>query len=201
MQAANIRMVLPVYEATCQYLSENCTLAILYSNRKAPVIKTAVPQVSYLHLQPQCNYSSSHLTMFNDKEDTVQPQDLAANFYAAVPKPMLVLASALKKFRSFFSINKMRQIKNNPKNNDLFGPAIFYNDHEIVYGITGKHLDIRHSFLVQKPRKFAQQKNALVSTTVVVHSMFGTFCFLLIKPLIKYLVPQLLKKAAGKLKD
>jgi hypothetical protein len=201
MQAANVRMAMPMYEATCQYLSETCTLAILYSNRKAPVIKTAVPQVSYLHLQQQCSYSNSYLTTFNDKEDQVQPQALAAVFYAAFPKLILVLASAFTKLRSYLHFNAMEQTKDITKKNDLLGHVLFSNEHEVVYEMAGRHLNIRHSFLVHKPRKFALQKNAMVSTTVVIHSRVGTFCLHLIKPLFRYLVPQLLKRAVHSLED
>lgn len=189
MQTANARIVMPIYQATFQYLSENCTLAILYSNRKAPVIKTALPQASLLYLQQPYDYTDSYLTTFNDGADQMRAEDVANAFTAAAPGQIKVLFSIVKQFRSYFNLGTFTGKASH------LSDILYSTENEVVYGKTSKHFDIRYSFLVQKPRKNTVQKNVMISTAVTIHSYFGRLCFMLIKPFLNYMTPLLLKRA------
>lgn len=203
MQAANATIAIPMPQATLRSLAETYTLSIIYSNRKAPVIKTALPEGSFLNVQQPYHYSDSYLTNFRDDSGTVQAVDLAYAFYAAAPgwikvliwinhlifkavknifKPKAVLKSTGKVMEKIYSLD-----------------ILYKTDDEIVFGKTGRHVDIRYSTLLHKPRKDGVQKNVVFSTAVTFHTRFGRLYFCIIKPLVLWLTPLLLKKAINRL--
>lgn len=197
-----------MHRATLRRLSETRTLSIIYSNRKAPVIKTALPEASVLRIQ-QYDYSVSYLTTFRDASDTVQPADLAYAFYSVLPRCvnglMLLINLIVKRF-SFSALKNTFTGKAALGKSPGEGPEKlwFFNSlhqtaDEVVFGKTGRHLDIQHSILVHKPRKGGFQKNVLVSTAVTFHTRFGRFYFSIIKPLLHYLTPLHLKRAISRI--
>lgn len=208
MHTATATIAIPMRQPTLRHLSEGRTVSILYSNRKAPVIKTALPETSLLNVQKPYDYSDSYLTTFRDGLDEVQPADLMYTLYAAAPSWMKVLLLLSGSIRIHFNVKTCKGAFGEEalERSTRVGVAkrYFFNmlyktADEVVFGKTGRHMDIRHSVLLHKPRKDSAHKNVVVSTAVTFHTGFGRFCFSLIKPLRHYLTPLLLKKVINHL--
>jgi len=210
MHTVDMNIAMPSHQVTLRHLNKTCTLSILYSNRKAPVVKTAVPEGSLLSMVQQYNYRDSYLTTFNDASNVVEPADLAYAFHSAAPGWIKVFILLRNLLRAHFSFKIFKNIFRRKAVSDEhtirvgekihFFTMLHHTDNEIVFGKIGRHIDIRYALFLHKPRKNTLQKNVVISTAVTLHTYFGRFCFIILKPLLAYLGPFLLKRTVNRLK-
>lgn len=156
-------------------------LLILFSNRKAPIMETALPDESVLNAEQGLDYSKSYRTSINDKDNQVQALDLAKAFHD------LMLPAFIKEKR-------MRNENGFAARLKLGYTVLHKTKREVVVENVGKHLTVKHSLLLQKPRKDALQYNVVLSTAVHFHTSLGQFLFASLKPILEYSTPLLLKK-------
>ena len=186
MQVATTNRILLMQQATYPYLNQMPALAIIYSNRKKPVVKTALPAVSILSQQP-CDYCESYVITHKDPFCEIVPGDLLCAFD-------FVLSSWLKPINQHREINGVQQPGYACGETTTGYQVMHKSETEIVVAKAGKHLAIRHSLLLQKARKNASQINTSFSTVISFNTATGQLYFMLLKPFLKFLAPLLLKR-------
>jgi hypothetical protein len=179
MQAAKPNLAIVMQQATYAYVNQMPALAIVYSNRKKPVVKRALPDASILS-QQRYDYCNSYVTTYKDPFSKVVPDDLLDAFD-------LLLSRWLKPVTR-------RRVKNAGEENYHGYQILHQNENEIVVAKADKHLELRHSLLLQKTRKNSSQINISFSTAVSINTTTGALYIGLLKPFLKLLTPLLLKR-------
>jgi hypothetical protein len=202
MQTAFVPMVLPVHPAPFTSFNELGTLSFLYSNRRTPLINTTLSSDSFLSNLQQYDYSDSYLTTFKDKSGNMQPFDLINASAATMPFYLNFLKHS---YRILFSSKRQKseyECGIASRIDEQSGVAasryydiLFHSNSELVLGKTGNHLSIYHSVLLQNPRKNSTQVNVTFSTAVTSHTAFGKIFLIIVRPIIKNLMPVILKRA------
>ena len=202
MQTAFAPMVLPVHPAAFTGINELGTLSFLYSNRRAPLINTTLSGDSFLSNLQQYDYCDSYLTTFKDKSDNVQPVDLINALSTTLPFYLNFLKHS---YRILFGIRRQKNECECSIGSSIDGQTgaaafhfhdVLYNSNtELVLGKAGNNLSIYHSVLLQKPRKNSIQVNVTLSTAVTSHTALGRIVLTIVRPIIKNLMPFILKRA------
>jgi hypothetical protein len=161
------------------FFSEPDSVSIIYSNRKTPIIRTAIPETSFLNMQCDFQYSTAYLTTYKDVCDTIQPDDLVEAFTKAMPFWFGIL----------FINNGWRCYEPLKK----FYNVIYKTENEVVLELNQRHLNCKVSVLLTKPRKEAMQKNMILSTTIAFHDTIGRLYFLMLKPIYENLLLKVLQ--------
>lgn len=179
---ATMAMEMPANELV--HFSEPCSLSIIYTNRKTPLLQTELPGASWLSSQADYDYNKSYLTTYKSAGSSLEPADLMAAFLKATPFCFRLLL-ATKKQPDAASIYEA--LKNN-----------FYivqeSNNEIVFEVRHKHLNYKFSLLQRQFRRTGILKNLFLSTTVTFHNPVSRFYFMMIKPLYEYALETTLKK-------
>ena len=180
MQWNKATMTMAIPTKNLDDFGEPCSLSIIYSNRKTPIIQTTLPEISWLLTQYSFDYSNSYLTTCKDTSNELNAEDLVVAFGEVVP-PL---------FKRLFANRKENQhgaLKN-------MAPIIYQSENEVVFEMTNSSLDYKISLALSKPRRGGVQKNIILSTTVSFKNPLGRLYFMLLRPVYERLLLTTLKQ-------
>ena len=191
MPADKTLLALPITGTGWNGFSSSDTLAILYSNRSAPVLRMAVPQTSLLRNFERYDYSLNFITTSTDSEG-LQPEALAHSFVALLPgwAKLLLAYSCRQSVRPGEPVNAATALEAS------YAPFCMWDstDDEVILQRQNKNLSIYISILLSPPRREALQKNIILSVMVRSHNKNGRFYSRLLNQLFQTLMPAMLKR-------
>ena len=166
--------------------------------------KSNVPELSLLNVEKKIyDYIDSYSAELQDKNDSINVQNVAKAFFSSSPKWVGLLFILRNKIVSMFGLKTSGSVENRQSQLDNFKfepgtrlglfKVFSRNENEIIIGEDDKHLNFRVSLYLEKKAKELHQKILTISTTVEFNNGFGRVYFFPVKPFHKIIVPIMLK--------
>lgn len=172
-------MAIAIPTKSLAYFTEPCYLAIIYTNRKTPFVKTALPAASLLNANYDFQYSNSYLTTYRDVSDELQVEDLVVAFTKAIP--------------FWFKLLYSKETKDDGLLKKFFNVRV-QTSNEVVLETNNRCVTCRIALLITKARRDSIQKNIMLATTASFDNPSGRLYFRMLKLAFEFALVTTLKR-------